>query len=124
MLKDLAAIISRNIRKNVDSGYRYGGDEFAVTILHAHPQQALSVAERLRAEYNEKKLTPTSLSIGIAKLESSPGNLVEDLTTLIREADKALYLAKSEGGDQSLMLGVGSYNQPSSKKSNLLPCNS
>lgn len=125
LLKNLAAIISRNIRKNVDSGYRYGGDEFAVTILHAHPQQALSVAERLRAEYNEKKLTPTSLSIGIAKLRSSPDTLEEDLTSLIREADKALYLAKSEGGNHSLMLGVGSHNhQPASKKSDPLPCNS
>ena len=104
LLKELAQIISRSIRENVDSGYRYGGDEFAATILHANPKQALMVAERLRAEYNAKNLVPTSLSIGIAKLKNSHGTLEEDLEGLIREADQALYLAKNNGGDQNVML--------------------
>jgi diguanylate cyclase (GGDEF)-like protein len=94
LLKELAQIITRSIRENVDSGYRYGGDEFAATILHANPQQALMVAERLRAEYNAKNLVPTSLSIGIAKLKNSYSTLEEDLDGLIREADQALYLAR------------------------------
>jgi diguanylate cyclase (GGDEF)-like protein len=113
LLKELAEIISRNIRKNVDSGYRYGGDEFAVTILHANPQQALMVAERLRAEYNEKNLIPTSLSIGIAKLTGSPKTSKEDLSNMIREADRALYLAKDNGGDQNIMLELSSPEHPS-----------
>ena len=104
LLKELAQIISRSIRENVDSGYRYGGDEFAATILHANPQQALMVAERLRVEYNAKNLVPTSLSIGIAKLKNSHRTLEEDLNGLIREADQALYLAKNNGGDQNVML--------------------
>ncbi len=113
LLKELAEIISRNIRKDVDAGYRYGGDEFAVTILHANPQQALMVAERLRIEYNEKNLVPTSLSIGIAKLKGSPKISEEDLDTMIREADRALYLAKDGGGDQKIMLDVSSPDNPS-----------
>ena len=104
LLKELAQIISRSIRENVDSGYRYGGDEFAATILHANPKQALMVAERLRAEYNAKNLVPTSLSIGIAKLKNSLITLEENLDALIREADQALYLAKNNGGDQNVML--------------------
>ncbi len=104
LLKELAQIILRSIRENVDSGYRYGGDEFAATILHANPQQALMVAERLRAEYNAKNLVPTSLSIGIAKLKNSHRTLEENLDALIREADQALYLAKNNGGDQKVML--------------------
>lgn len=108
LLKELAQIITRSIRENVDSGYRYGGDEFAATILHANPQQALMVAERLRAEYNAKNLVPTSLSIGIAKLKNSYSTLEEDLDGLIREADQALYLAKNNGGDQNVMLELGS----------------
>ena len=104
LLKELAKILSRSIRENVDSGYRYGGDEFAATILHANPQQALMVAERLRAEYNAKNLVPTSLSIGIAKLKNSHRTLDENLDALIREADQALYLAKNNGGDQNVML--------------------
>ena len=108
LLKELAQIIARCIRENVDSGYRYGGDEFAATILHANPQQVLMVAERLRAEYNAKNLVPTSLSIGIAKLKNSHRTLEEDLNGLIREADQALYLAKNNGGDQNVMLEFGS----------------
>jgi diguanylate cyclase (GGDEF)-like protein len=104
LLKELAQIISRSIRDNVDSGYRYGGDEFAATVLHANPQQALMVAERLRTEYNAKNLVPTSLSIGIAKLKNSHRTLAENLDALIREADQALYLAKNNGGDQNVML--------------------
>ena len=108
LLKELAQIITRCIRENVDSGYRYGGDEFAATILHANPQQVLMVAERLRAEYNAKNLVPTSLSIGIAKLKNSHRTLEEDLKGLIREADQALYLAKNNGGDQNVMLELSS----------------
>ena len=108
LLQELARIILRSIRENVDSGYRYGGDEFAATILHANPQQALMVAERLRTEYNERNLVPTSLSIGIAKLKNSHGTLEEDLDDLIRKADQALYLAKNNGGDQNVILDVSS----------------
>lgn len=108
LLQELARIILRSIRENVDSGYRYGGDEFAATILHANPQQALMVAERLRTEYNKRNLLPTSLSIGIAKLKNSHGTLEEDLDDLIRKADQALYLAKNNGGDQNVILDISS----------------
>ncbi|MDH3558382.1 MAG: diguanylate cyclase [Deltaproteobacteria bacterium] len=108
LLQELARIILRGIRENVDSGYRYGGDEFAATILHANPQQALMVAERLRSEYNARNLVPTSLSIGIAKFKNSHGTLEEDLDDLIRKADQALYLAKNNGGDQNVMLDLSS----------------
>ena len=104
VLRELAQIISRNIRKNVDSGYRYGGDEFAVTILHANPRQALMVAERFCREYNEKNLHPTSLSIGIAKLKNSSNNLEQDLDNMVRKADQALYLAKNNGGNQKVLV--------------------
>ncbi len=108
LLKELAEIISRNIRNNVDSGYRYGGDEFAVTVLHANPQQAIMVAERFCKEYNEKNLIPTSLSIGIAKMKNTSKNLEQDLDNMIREADQALYLAKNNGGNQKVMLELSS----------------
>jgi len=108
LLKELAKIIARNIRNNVDSGYRYGGDEFAVTLAHANPQQALMVAQRLRHEYNQRNLVPTSLSIGIAKLKNSSSDMDKDLNNMIREADQALYLAKNNGGDQNVMLEIRS----------------
>ena len=106
LLRELAQIINRNIRLNVDSGYRYGGDEFAVTLIHASPRQAVMVAERFRREYNERNLIPTSLSIGIARLKNSSNDMDKDLDNMIREADQALYLAKNNGCDQKVMLGL------------------
>ena len=108
LLQELAQIISGNIRNNVDSGYRYGGDEFAVTVLHANPRQALMVADRFCREYNKKNLIPTSLSIGIAKLKNSSNDLAQDLDNMVREADQALYLAKNNGGNQKVMLELNS----------------
>ena len=108
LLQELAQIISGNIRNNVDSGYRYGGDEFAVTVLHANPRQALMVADRFCREYNKKNLIPTSLSIGIAKLKNSSNDLAQDLDSMVREADQALYLAKNNGGNQKVMLELSS----------------
>ena len=108
LLQELAQIISGNIRNNVDSGYRYGGDEFAVTVLHANPRQALMVADRFCREYNKKNLIPTSLSIGIAKLKNSSNDLAQDLDSMVREADQALYLAKNNGGNQKVMLELNS----------------
>lgn len=100
LLRELAKIILGNIRRDVDSAYRYGGDEFAVVVPHARRQQALMVAERLIAEYNKRDLTPTSLSIGLAKLKGTGDTLEGDLQTLIREADRALYRAKTSPGNQ------------------------
>ena len=100
LLRQLATMILGNIRRDVDSAYRYGGDEFAVVLPHARRQQAMMVAERLFTEYNKRDLTPTSLSIGLAKLKGTGNTLEGDLQTLIREADQALYRAKTSPGNQ------------------------
>ncbi len=100
LLMTLARIILANIRKDVDSAYRYGGDEFAVVLPYANQEQALKVAKRLLTEYNKENLSPTSLSIGLAKLEGTQDSLEEDLEILIKKADQALYLAKNKGGNQ------------------------
>ena len=100
LLRELAKIILGNIRRDVDSAYRYGGDEFAVVLPHATRRQALMVAERLLTEYNKRNLAPTSLSVGLARLETTRGTLEEDLQSLIGRADEALYLAKTRSGNQ------------------------
>ncbi len=100
LLRQLAKVILANVRTEVDSAYRYGGDEFAVILPHANRQQALMVAQRLLTKYNTRSLSSTSLSIGLAKLEGSRETLEEDLETLMKKADQALYLAKTKGGNR------------------------
>jgi len=101
LLRGLAEVILGNIRKDVDSAYRYGGDEFAVILPHANRQQTLMVAQRLLKSFTSKSVSSNnSLSIGLAKLEASYETLKENLESLIRKADRALYGAKNNGGNQ------------------------
>ncbi len=100
LLIELSAIIRDNIRKDVDSAYRYGGDEFAVILPHASRQQAFMVAQRLLSSFSKRSVSSTGLSIGLAKLEGSGETLKENLESLIRKADQAAYRAKINGGNQ------------------------
>lgn len=100
LLKELARLMMLYSRDNVDSVYRYGGDEFAVIIPHAEHKQAMMVAKRLRSKFNLSKLGPASLSMGMAQLEGQLNTLEYDLENLLRTADQYLYLAKNNGGDQ------------------------
>jgi diguanylate cyclase (GGDEF)-like protein len=101
LLIELAEIILDNVRKDVDSAYRYGGDEFAIVLPHANRQQALMVAERLLKSFSKRNVSSTTgLSIGLAKLEGSGETLKENIGRLIRKADQAAYRAKTNGGNQ------------------------
>ena len=100
LLRELAEVILDNIRKDVDSACRYGGDEFVIILPHAKRQQALMVAERLLNSFNKRNVSSTGLSIGLAKLEGSGETLKENLESLIRKVDQAAYRAKINGGNQ------------------------
>jgi two-component system cell cycle response regulator len=100
LLRELAEVILDNIRKDVDSACRYGGDEFVIILPHAKRQQALMVAERLLDSFNKRNVSSTGLSIGLAKLEGSGETLKENLESLIRKVDQAAYRAKINGGNQ------------------------
>jgi len=77
---------------------RFGGDEFALLLLNVSPQKAAMLAEDLRALFSahafEAKTGKTSLSIGIASLQSAHDLPLE---SLISRADEALYRAKLMG---------------------------
>lgn len=100
LLKELARLMMLYSRDNVDSVYRYGGDEFAVIIPHAEHKQAMMVAKRLRSKFNASELGPASLSMGMAQLDGRLKTLEQDLENLLRTADQYLYMAKNNGGDQ------------------------
>jgi diguanylate cyclase (GGDEF)-like protein len=100
LLRALAEVILDNIRKDVDSACRYGGDEFVIILPHAKRQQALMVAERLLNSFNKRDVSSTGLSIGLAELEGSAETLKENLESLIRKVDQAAYRAKINGGNQ------------------------
>jgi two-component system cell cycle response regulator len=96
---------------------RYGGEEFVICLPGTGLLQAASVAERMRKGVEEmRNMTPglsTAIlitgSFGVASLEQGSG---EDIDSLIRRADEALYRAKSEGRNRVFVGGEQGKNQP------------
>lgn len=93
----LVAFINRWIR-NSDKLGRFGGEEFLILMPATPLDEAVEIAERLRAElaqgaldYIDPKLRLTA-SIGVTDV--GPGDTYE---RIIERADRCLYQAKSEG---------------------------
>lgn len=95
VLKKIGSIVKNSIRSNVDSGYRYGGDEFAVLLIGATRDQALGIAERIRSTIEESGFEKITVSIGLAEFNDQ-----YDLEGFVKIADHAMYVAKNSGGNR------------------------
>jgi two-component system, cell cycle response regulator len=95
VLRKIGEIVRQSIRSNVDSGYRYGGDEFAALLIGATLDHALTIAERIRVSIEHAGFDNITVSLGLAEYQSSL-----DLETFLKAADDAMYLAKHSGGNQ------------------------
>ena len=89
VLKAVARGLSQSIRKDVDSGYRYGGDEFAAILPETPAEQAVEVARRINRALQESGFQHVTLSFGIAELGPKM-----DGQMLFKHADDAMYMAK------------------------------
>jgi diguanylate cyclase (GGDEF)-like protein len=83
----------------VDSCYRYGGDELTIIMPETSKQDAKGVTERIREQLNEHFHGMITASVGIA--ESTPYMEVEEL---IGKADRAMYNAKTQGGNRTILV--------------------
>lgn len=99
VLIGVAEIIRQTVRET-DLPARYGGEEFAIVCPETDGQEALNVAERIRAavEASRFEVVPgemvrITISIGVS---SYPLDAVDE-TSLISAADTALYEAKARG---------------------------
>jgi two-component system cell cycle response regulator len=95
VLRKIGEIIKHSIRHNVDSGYRYGGDEFAALLIGASLEQALTIAERIRSTIETAGFEDITVSIGLAEYRDG-----FDLERFVKSADDAMYAAKHSGGNQ------------------------
>ena len=92
VLRSLGQVIRVCIRKDVDSGFRYGGDEFVIILPDTDKFQARVAAERIQKQFGAFKFGNTSLSMGIAEAD-----LGEDDQSLVKRADEAMYQSKKNG---------------------------
>jgi two-component system cell cycle response regulator len=95
VLEKIGKIVLQCIRQKVDSGYRYGGDEFAVILIGVKMDRASEIAERIRALVENAQLGDITISIGLAEYNSD-GNIEQ----FVKSADEAMYVAKGQGGNQ------------------------
>ena len=99
VLQQLAATFTANVRTS-DFIARYGGEEFGFILPETDLKGAKVIAERLRQaveqmsfEYEAATLKVT-VSFGIANINTVPDYTPQEM---IRQADRALYQAKSTG---------------------------
>lgn len=99
VLKELA-LTMKEVLREVDLLGRVGGEEFAVLLLRTSVPEALEVAERLRLKIAALKVkvpeggsVSFTVSIGLAVLTETD----QDLESLFKKADSALYAAKKQG---------------------------
>lgn len=100
VLKTVGIILRNNSRK-IDIVARYGGEEFALILPYTNKTEAKKIAERIRKSVEQISMidTPFTVSIGIACFDED----ARDKTELIKEADSALYRAKNEGKNKTIL---------------------
>lgn len=101
VLEALGRALPTVIRKNVDSAYRWGGDEFVIVLPEAEHDGAFGVAERLRSMVAEKKIEEikdydVTISLGVSELQ--PG---EDPAAFLQRVDMAMYESKRGGKNRT-----------------------
>lgn len=101
-LKSIAKALQETARRGGDCIARYGGEEFAVILPATDEKSAVRVAEKIRQAvekmaiaHSKSSVAPcVTLSLGVVTVVPDNQGTPE---SLIKYADKALYLAKSTG---------------------------
>jgi diguanylate cyclase (GGDEF)-like protein len=105
----------RSQLRGSDMAGRFGGEEFVLLLPQAREQDALNVAERLRAHIaslsipvdDDDETSPRirlTISVGVASVD---GGESRELTDLLAAADSALYHAKETGRNKTHVVSAG-----------------
>jgi diguanylate cyclase len=103
-LQQIASLLTSNTRGG-DYAFRHGGEEFLLVLVDIVASRALQVAEGLRQHIAAEpfrvggQTLQLTVSIGVAVHDGHP-----DYQRLLRRADQALYQAKHDGRNRSILL--------------------
>lgn len=89
LLQKVGEIINLKIRQGVDSGYRYGGDEFAIILIDADERISKVIGQRMEQGIEEK--CNLSASLGYAYFSEGMA-----MKAFVEAADKQLYKVKKQ----------------------------
>ena len=103
IIKMFSRVIETSVRDG-DTVIRYGGEEFAIILPKAGQDAAKSIAERIRRQFESKKLSIRETNQKIGQMTASFGvaeyRSGDDTELLVQRADAKLYDAKSNGRNQ------------------------
>ena len=96
------AVLGKVIRaclRSMDTGYRYGGEEFTVILPETPLSKACVVGERIRSALEAQPFVPgkgdavtITISIGVTQFSEQ-----DTLESFVRRADKAMFQSKKAG---------------------------
>ena len=95
------ADVIRKHKRTMDMAARYGGDEFAIIYPATNLSEASTAVENMRAAITGTQLpledasVAVTVSIGVAEAQDG-----DDVASLMKRADQALYAAKKAGRNQ------------------------
>lgn len=108
LIKMFARVIEGSVR-DADTVIRYGGEEFAVILPMTDQDGARVIAERIRRQFESKRLTIRETNQKIGQLTASFGvaqyRTGDDVEALVQRADAKLYDAKSSGRNRVAVFG-------------------
>jgi diguanylate cyclase (GGDEF)-like protein len=104
-IRHVAGIL-KNALRDIDVPCRFGGEEFGVILPETPLQNAIDVAERLRAKIKSEPAPGVgTLTVSIG-LSSFPSN-ADDVNGLLKGAQEAVDVAKYEGRDRVVSAQTG-----------------
>jgi diguanylate cyclase (GGDEF)-like protein len=103
VLRGVAQILSSNLRASDLMG-RYGGEEFMLILTETNVEDGAALAEKLRTLVERARFdVPANQSLSVTISIGIVGGIGQQLRmeTLVRDADAAMYSAKSLGRNQT-----------------------
>lgn len=101
VLMRLGQVVKKCLRE-IDSAYRYGGEEFTIILPVTTSSEGIILAERIRKQFKEEVFSPVpgqevhlTMSVGVAQYKSG-----EDVKIFVHRADQRMYQAKKSGKDR------------------------
>jgi diguanylate cyclase (GGDEF)-like protein len=105
ILIGIAICISDSVRRAGDCAARYGGEEFAVLLPGVASADALRIAETIRLKVQQWSEGPTLTTVSIGVVSLTPSAAME-WSVLVQAADKALYAAKANGRNRTVLASL------------------
>jgi len=95
VLVSVANILKNNMRRESDTAFRMGGEEFACLIISNEEDKIYNLVEKIRQEIQE--LNMVTASFGVCVINDFEN---ENFYEMYKMADKFLYRAKNQGRNQ------------------------